>query len=344
MKRVSLRFLLILILFMLGCVSAPVYEGLDAPNFDGSRFVNRTQMEQGLSDLLRFGWQSLTQSKRWPDWVNVDQQLVPQERLWRGISVTYINHSTTLIQIDGLNILTDPIFSSRASPVSFAGPKRAHLPGVSLEDLPEIDAILISHNHYDHLDETSLLLLNERQTRPPKVLAGLGNARLFAQLGLSDFQDMQWNDRVQLGELVIVFTEARHRSGRGLTDQMKTLWGSFIIQGPSGNVYFAGDTGYDSHFRDAKSQYGDFELAILPIGAYEPRWFMRSVHLNPADAVKAHRDLGAVQSMGIHFGTFQLTLEGINEPVLALERALEKNKISADQFWTLSPGETKKVN
>ncbi|MDC0213636.1 MBL fold metallo-hydrolase [Gammaproteobacteria bacterium] len=342
-KKVGLRWLLLSALLMLGCVSAPVYDGADEPNFDGSHFVNQTPMELGLSDLLRFGWQSLTQSTRWPDWVDVDQQSVPQERVRQGISVTYINHSTTLIQVDGLNILTDPIFSARASPVSFAGPKRIHLPGVFLEDLPEIDVILISHNHYDHLDEASLLSLSERQTEPPMILAGLGNARLFEQLGFSKFQDMQWNDRVQLGELSIVFTEARHRSGRGLTDQMKTLWGSFVIQGPSGNVYFAGDTGYDSHFKDAQSQYGGFELAILPIGAYEPRWFMRSVHLNPADAVRAHQDLQAAESLGIHFGTFQLTLEGINEPVLELQNVLEKEQVDPNHFWTLSPGETRRI-
>ncbi len=344
LKRVGLKSLSMSFLFMVGCVAAPVYKGEDEPNFDGTRFINRTPIDQSVFDLLRFGWMSLTKAKNWPDWVEVNPQPVPRARVREGISVTYINHSTVLLQIDGFNILTDPIFASRASPFAFAGPKRAHLPGISLDDLPEIDAILISHNHYDHLDEASLLSLNERQAKPVLILAGLGNAGLLKQLGFRNYQEMQWNDRVQVGELEIIFTEGRHRSGRGLSDQMKTLWGSFVIQGPSGNVYFAGDTGYDSHFREAQIQYGSFDLAILPIGAYEPRWFMRSVHLNPADAVRAHRDLGALQSMGIHFGTFQLTLEGINDPVKALARALEKNQINIDQFWTLSPGETKQIN
>ena len=334
---------LLILLLLSGCVAAPVYRGSESLNFDGSTFKNSLPVDQGPLDLLRLGWVFLTRAEDWPKFIDTPLGTVPQQRLTEGISVTYINHASTLLQIDGVNILTDPVFSERASPVSFAGPKRVHDPGIRLTDLPPIDLILISHNHYDHLEVSTLLELSRTQKVPPVILAGLGNSALFEKLDLRNHMDMQWNDQTEVKNLRITFTESRHRSGRGLIDQMKTLWGAFVVEGASGNVYFAGDTGYWAHFKDAKEQFGSFELAILPIGAYEPRWFMRSIHMNPADAVQAHIDLNSGQSMGMHFGTFQLTLEAIDAPRKDLELALEEKGIDKKEFWTIAPGQSKRI-
>lgn len=328
-----------LLVTLTGCVAAPEYRGEPLHNYDGEVFINRTPMIQSVTDMIKLGWGSLTIAEKWPSWVETTQQKVPENDT--GIAVTYINHSTLLIQVDGLNILTDPIYSRRASPFQWAGPVRVHAPGVAMEDLPDIDVILISHNHYDHLDEQTLVDLAKRQENPPVILAGLGNGLLFDELGLAHHKDLNWNESHDIGNFRFTFTECRHRSGRGIGDQMKTLWGSFVIETPSGNIYFAGDTGYDVHFAEAAEAFGEFELALLPIGAYEPRWFMADVHLNPEEAVIAHRDLKAKQSMGIHYGTFQLTYEAVDQPVKDLAVALDKQGVSEDDFWILAVGETR---
>lgn len=327
-----------------GCVSAPVYQGPPSDHFDGSVFRNSVPSEKGVWDILRLGFYSLWQREAWPAWIEEPQQQIPVERFsGQGISVTFINHSTLLLQVDGVNILTDPVFSERVSPFRFAGPKRVRLSGVALKDLPPIDVILISHNHYDHLDTESLQKIVARQPsdQQPLILAGLGNSGLFELLGLPGFVDMDWQGALDYKGIQIIFTEARHRSGRGITDQMKTLWGSFLIRTKQGDIYFAGDTGYGPHFDDLRRQYGDVELALLPIGAYRPLWFMQAVHLTPAQAVEAHLAIGSQQSIGMHFGTFQLTHEGIDEPEAELAEALAAQGVPSDRFITLGFGETR---
>ena len=349
MTKLKISFLCLLAFVLLvlginGCVSAPVYEGPPSDHFDGEVFHNTVPSEKGLWDILQLGLYSLWQRESWPSWIDAPQLTVPQSRFsGPGISVTFINHSTLLVQVDGINILTDPVFSERVSPFSFAGPKRVRPPGVALDDLPDIDVILISHNHYDHLDTYSLQRIVERQApgNAPLILAGLGNSGLFELLSLPGFVDMDWQDAVSYKGIEIIFTEARHRSGRGITDQMKTLWGSFLVRTSQGNIYFAGDTGYGPHFDNLKKQYGEVELALLPIGAYKPLWFMQAVHLTPAQAVKAHKAIASRQSIGIHFGTFQLTYEGIDEPVAELAAALAAEQVPAQEFITLAFGETR---
>ena len=235
------------------------------------------------------------------------------------------------------------MYAERASPFTFAGPKRIHQPGVRLEDLPPIDVILISHNHYDHLDTETLTKIVNQQDFAPKILTGLGNSALLNEIGLKNHNELNWNGSVKLDGINFTFTKCRHRSGRGITDQMQTLWGSFVIEAPSGNIYFAGDTGYDDHFTATKEKFGGFALSILPIGAYEPRWFMKDVHLNPAEAVQAHLDLNSERSMAIHFGTFQLTLESVEQPVIDLKAALATNQVSEENFLVLKPGATRVI-
>ncbi len=330
------------LLFLLGCVAAPGYRGELTDKFDGSRFFNSTPMTQGFSSMVKLSWEFATQSAPWPDNIVVEQRSVPLSD--EGLSVTFINHATFLLQIDGVTILTDPIYSERASPFSFAGPKRVHVPGIPIEALPEIDVILISHNHYDHLDVDTLQTIAARQEKAPMILAGLGNGALFTEIGLIHHEDMDWDDVVRINELDFVFTACRHRSGRGLGDQMQTLWGSFVIRTDYGDIYFAGDTGYDGHFKAAGEDYDGFRLALLPIGAYEPRWFMKDVHLNPHEAVQAHLDLKSEFSIGMHYGTFQLTLEAVDRPEKDLDVALTEYGLSRDVFTTLEVGQTRVIH
>jgi L-ascorbate metabolism protein UlaG (beta-lactamase superfamily) len=214
---------------------------------------------------------------------------------------------------------------------------------VRFEDLPPIDVILISHNHYDHLDEDTLRSLLARQEKPPMLLAGLGNGSLLTALGTSDQRELDWEDSAFYEDVEFIFTECRHRSGRGLSDQMKTLWGSFVIRTSEGNLYFAGDTGYSPHLSATGQRHGPFALTLLPIGAYEPRWFMKDVHLNPEEAVTAHRELRSSFSIGIHFGTFQLTYEAIDQPIKDLAIALREHGITDSEFQVMEPGQTRMV-
>ncbi|MEM8661114.1 MAG: MBL fold metallo-hydrolase [Pseudomonadota bacterium] len=327
----------------MSCTSAPGHDGAPTSHFDGEKFQNTEPMDFSPTRMFRFGWGALTEASSWPKWIEYEQQAVPTERISEEISITFINHASFLIQVDGLNILTDPVYSERASPFSFAGPKRVHAPGVAMEDLPPIDVILISHNHYDHLDESTLRQLLALQEEPPLLLAGLGNEALLGELGDSALYDLDWEEGIEHDGVEFIFTECRHRSGRGITDQMKTLWGSFVIKTSRGNIYFAGDTGYSRHLQEAGDRHGPFALSLLPIGAYEPRWLMKNVHLNPDDAVKAHLELKSDYSIGIHFGTFQLTYEAIDQPVADLQVALEKHDVEPRHFEIMTPGETRTI-
>ncbi|MFK7974574.1 MAG: MBL fold metallo-hydrolase [Halioglobus sp.] len=325
--------------FVVSCTSAPAYKGGASDHFVDGQFRNSTPMYKGVIELSRLGWGMLTQSERWPEWSPIQQSKIAAATVNQGPVVTFINHATFLIQVNGINILTDPIWSRRASPFSFAGPKRVHAPAIALEDLPPIDVILISHNHYDHLDASTLQTIAAQNPKPPLILAGLGNAAYFEQLGLSNAIDLDWEQAHTIADVEFVFSETRHRSGRGLTDQMKTLWGAFVIKAPQANVYFAGDTGYDNHFKATGDRHGPFDMALLPIGAYQPRWFMKDVHVNPQEAVQAHIDLRSALSVGMHFGTFQLTYEGIDQPAIDLAEALRNASVPEAQFLVPSPGQ-----
>ncbi len=269
-------------------------------------------------------------------------------------AITWIGHASVLAQFGGLNVITDPIFSERASPVSFLGPKRAQPSGLALAELPRIDIVVVSHNHYDHCDEASLRALNAQAGGPPLFIVPLGVKAWLADAGISNAVELDWwqSRRVDTvgGAVDVVLTPVQHWSGRSLGDRLQTLWGGYAIFAVDFHLYYGGDTGYSADFAETKKRFaerqrtgGGFDIALLPIGGYEPRWFMRDQHLNPAEAVLAHRDLGAKRSLGVHWGTFELTDESLDEPPRALAAALKEQGIGADIFTVVAIGQTLKL-
>lgn len=258
-------------------------------------------------------------------------------------TVTWIGHATVLLQVGGQNILTDPQFSERASPLSFAGPARRVPPGLTPGQLPHIDAVLISHNHYDHLDVASVKRLAAQDGGPPRFYVPLGLQAWFEGLGITTATELDWwAARAQAG-LTIHSVPVQHWSQRRIADRNQTLWGGWVIEHPALRFFFSGDTGYSQDFRDIEKHFGAFDLAAIPIGAYEPRWFMAPFHVNPADAVQIHLDLQARQSLGIHWGTFELTDESLDEPPLALAQELAQRGIAPERFFVLRHGETRRI-
>jgi L-ascorbate metabolism protein UlaG (beta-lactamase superfamily) len=304
-------------------------------HFDGRRFFNPTgangQPFWMVPRLL------LTHRTRWPSEIPVQPRRPPSPGPGEVV-VTFVGHSTVLIQAAGTNVLIDPMFSPRASPLSFAGPRRVRAPGVRLDDLPPISLVLLSHNHYDHCDRATLQLL-ERRFHPPAVTP-LGNGRLLRSAGFRRIEELDWWETASAAPLPITVTPAQHFSARGPFDRNRALWGGFLIEAGGHRILHAGDSGYAPHFREIAARLGPIDLALLPIGAYEPRWFMKDIHMNPAEAVQAHLDLAARQSLGIHFGTFQLTPEGIDEPVRELEKVLRERGVPAERFRTVEVGES----
>lgn len=323
--------------------SAPGYQGPDSDHFDGRRFRNREAFNRPniLKAMAHF---ATTRLPKWPDWVENQEFPAPPQRVGRGrLRVTFINHATVLLQVDSLNILTDPIWAQRCSPVSFAGPQRHRAAGLAIENLPPIDVILISHNHYDHLDLASLRQISARDH--PRVFTGLGNGALLSSAGIAAVTELDWEQSAVINDRCTIHAQpARHFSSRGLFDGDATLWLSFVIESSAGNIYFAGDTGYGLHFTQTAERFAPFRLALLPIGAYLPRWIMGDIHLSPPEALQAHQDLRAQQSLAIHFGTFQLAVEEIDQPVKELRQALREQGVPEEQFWVLENGESREVS
>ena len=321
-------------------VKNPYYSGPASDHFDGTRFYNPGQpsTERSLGDILR--WRFRETRAPWPKSVLV-QPARPEPRI-AGCRATTIGHASVLLQVDGLNILTDPVFSRRVSPVSFAGPKRVTPPGIRFEELPKIDLVLLSHNHYDHCDVATLKRLDDRDR--PRVITALGNDRFLREAvpGI-DVTAGDWGDVIDIGRgQAVALTRANHWSSRGLRDRRMALWCGFYLKTKVATVYFAGDSGYGDGaiFKEIRETHGSPDLALIPIGAYAPRWFMEPQHMNPEEAVSVFEILEAGRALAIHWGTFQLTDEAREEPRERLEKALDDRGISQAAFLALEPGGT----
>jgi N-acyl-phosphatidylethanolamine-hydrolysing phospholipase D len=294
----------------------------------------------GLRDFLTFLWgfqRKAWQRLRFPAARN-DPAFLRRNR--EQPTLTWVGHSTFLIQIAGLNVLTDPHFTARASPLSFGEPARLAPPGLALADLPPIDLVLVSHNHYDHLDDGSVRAL-ARANPEALFVAPLGLDRWMARRGARRRAELDWWQAHDGDGFRVTAVPAQHFSGRGARDRNRTLWCGFVLEAAGRRIFFAGDTGYSKDFADIGAKFAPIDLALLPIGAYDPRWFMRAMHVNPEEAVRIHRDIGSRQSVAMHWGTFRLTEEPLDEPPKLLRHALTAARIPAERFWVMQHGETR---
>jgi L-ascorbate metabolism protein UlaG (beta-lactamase superfamily) len=302
-------------------------------HFDGKRYFNpEARQAAGFREFLR--WQRTSRPERSPGFVaDVTPCRPPVRIVGPELRITMVNHATVLLQARGWNLLTDPMWSERASPVAWAGPRRRRAPGVRWEDLPPIDVVLLSHNHYDHLDLPTLRRL-ARRGGVAKFVAAKGLARLLERQGIGPVVELDWGESARVGELRVHAVEAHHFSARGLFDRNRTLWCGYVIEAAGRLVYFAADTGFGPHFGRIRERFGSPQVALLPIGAYEPRWFMGPVHMSPDEAVQAHRVLGAATSIAIHHGTFQLADEALDTPRRVLAEC-----VGGARFVALANGE-----
>jgi L-ascorbate metabolism protein UlaG (beta-lactamase superfamily) len=314
-----------------------VQHGAGAPpfsrHFDGKRFFNPDAPQaRGFLDVLR--WKLTSRPEPSARFVSdVEESKPPSGVESHELRVTLINHSTLLLQQAGSHILTDPIWSEQAGPLTSIGPRRRRKPGVRWEDLPHIHTVLLSHNHYDHLDLATLRRLAERGQSQFIVPAGV--ARLLRSQNIGPVHELDWGESLPIARTTIHSVPALHFSARGVFDRNRTLWCGYVIEAADRIVYFAGDTAFGDHFARIRERFGAPRLALLPIGAYEPRWFMSSVHMGPEEAVRAHRILGAATSIAIHHGTFQLADEGLDTPKKRLSECAP-----GDSFLTLDNGQS----
>lgn len=316
----------------------PYYSGIPSDHFDGLRFFNpdHPETDRSLRELLR--WKLKETAAPWPRSVPM-RHTVPDARV-AGLRATIVGHASVLIQAGGLNVLTDPVWSRRASPLAFAGPQRVWAPGIAFESLPQIDVVLLSHNHYDHMDVATLRRLNSEHR--PLMVTSLGNDAILRRT-VPDVRVVagDWWDRIEIGkggEVTIV--PAYHWSSRTGRDRRMALWCGFMLSTGGGRAYFAGDTAYGNGriFHEVRRLVGPPDLALIPIGAYAPRWFMSAQHTDPNEAVQILEDLEAVRAIGIHWGVFQLTDERRDEPPELLLEALARRGIAADLFPAGEPG------
>lgn len=317
----------------------PYYAGPPSDHFDGERFFNPGQRstDRSLAQLLR--WQLGGGRTPWKTPVSGLPVAKPAERV-AGLAVTMIGHASVLVQVEGRNLLIDPVWSERASPLGWAGPKRVLPPGVGFDDLPPIDAVLVTHNHYDHMDLETIAQLHARHR--PRIVTALGNDTIVKRaIPNAVVTALDWGGSVELEGATVTAVPANHWSSRSMSDRRMALWCGFVIRTPARLVYNVGDTGYGDGrvFAEVGGTFGAPDVAIVPIGAYEPRWFMRDQHVDPDEAVRIMLDCGARQALGVHWGVFQLTDEDRLAPVLALAAALKKHGVEPSRFSALEPAQ-----
>ena len=328
-----------------GCAANSHYDQ-QKPHHTRSGFQNNYPHKPlpNLGDMVKWRWQArkLSASRHTnyqPTTVKPDLDLLNEHP--SNPSITWLGHATFLLQMGGLNILTDPHLTERASPLSWMGPARYVPPAISLAELPHIDLVVISHNHYDHLDRATVVHLNAQAGGPPRFFVPLALAAWFNAQGISEVIELDWWESRQSHGIGVHFVPAQHWSTRTRLDRNKTLWGGWILEVDEFRFYFAGDTGYSQDFADIGARFAPIDLAAIPIGAYEPRWFMNTQHVNPIEAVRIHRDVGARYSVGMHWGTFVLTDEPLDEPPRELQRARDAAGIAASHFFLMDIGETR---
>jgi L-ascorbate metabolism protein UlaG (beta-lactamase superfamily) len=308
---------------------------MSSRHFDGRKFFNPSAPAlQPFSAVARM----LREPKaQWPSRIDEPAGVVPRRGNASAV-VTFIGHATFLIQTAYGNILTDPMYSDRAGPFNIAGPRRVRRPAIPFEALPPISTILLSHNHYDHCDLRTLRQL--ARMGDPVVVTPLGNGPLARRAGLRKVEELDWWATSTTAGFPVSLTRAHHFCARTPFDRNRALWGGFVFAAGSRRIYFAGDTAYVPFFAEIRERFGPIDLALLPIGAYEPRWFMRSVHMNPEEAVQAHLDLQATASIAMHYGTFQLTTEAIDAPARGLEQACAARGVAPGAFRAIAFGDS----
>jgi N-acyl-phosphatidylethanolamine-hydrolysing phospholipase D len=301
--------------------------------------------DRSFTDFLKWQWdRRVRKNIVKPDRYNFE--IIPSEYVNLPQSVyggmlTWVGHSTFLIQIAGINILTDPVWSDRVGPLRFLGPKRYTPPGIPWSKLPQIHAVLISHNHYDHMDRSTIERLNKEYA--PTFFVPLGNKKMLDEWGIQNTIEMDWYDVENIDEIAFICTPSQHFSQRWLNDHNEMLWSSWIIKAPNATIFFAGDTGYFPEFTSIGERYGPIDLALLPIGAYKPRWFMRPVHVDPTEALQAFLDLDARYMAAMHWGTFDQADELLDEPPRELLQAVDSLHVDKDRVWIFAFGETRSI-
>ena len=347
----SLRLAVVLAAGLLtSCTVNPHYDAAK-PHHTKSGFKNiYHEDDKGFLAFMKWRWQRLFKDIPGTDDYHFEIDTTHHEFVKTNTekaTLTWIGHATFLIQFSGLNILTDPHFSDRASPVSWAGPQRVVPPAIDINNLPEIDVVVISHDHYDSLDEESIIKLSKHNRRHPiTFFVPLGMKSWFDDLGLESIVvvELDWAQSHTINGVTFTAEPSQHWTKRSLFDAFERLWASWVIEAKGDKIFFAGDTGYAKHFKEIGEKYGEFELALLPIGAYEPRWFMKSYHVNPEESVKIHIDIRSRYSVAMHWGTFRLTDEALYEPPAKLAEALTNNKLWAAEFEIYQHGETKIID
>lgn len=326
-------------------LAAPKYSDNTSNHFDGKKFINPHRAKaHHYGDVLKW-WLSGNDKG---EWHKLNEHAVktfpaPEQQVNSGeLQVTFVNHATFLLQFNGLNILTDPIWSDRASPYQWIGPKRMRPPGIAFDNLPPVDIVLISHNHYDHLDVHTVQKLHEQHD--PEFVVPLGVEKFMHEQNITKTTYLDWWEQHTFSnELSLTAVPARHFSGRGLFDRNKTLWCGYVLHNSLGNIYFAGDTGYGQFFKEIGSRFGPMHTSFIPIGAYKPRWFMEAIHMSPEEAVQAHLDVNSNLSFAMHYGTFPMADDGMHEPVEDLKLARSRHGIPEQEFPSLEEGKTHTV-